>query len=92
MRPTSRSRSASSSRGDARRSAGIARAACGRWTSTHDRLVGACYLDGSDIGAALIAAGLARDCPRYSGGRFADLETDAHRRLPRHRYCETKRR
>lgn len=59
---------------------------------THDRLVGICYLNGSDIGATLIAAGLARDCPRYSGGRYADLETDAHRRLPRHRYCETKRR
>ncbi|MEL6465675.1 MAG: thermonuclease family protein [Pseudomonadota bacterium] len=55
---------------------------------THDRWVGVCYADGEDIGAALIAAGHALDCRRYSGGRYAHLETPAARsRLRRARYC-----
>ena len=36
---------------------------------TYDRLVGTCYLGDQDIGVAVIAAGLALDCPRYSDGR-----------------------
>lgn len=36
---------------------------------TGDRCVGACFLEGVDIAAKMVAAGLARDCPRYSGGR-----------------------
>ncbi len=42
-----------------------------------DRIVARCYLDGQDLGAALVAAGLARDCPRYSGGRYRRLELRA---------------
>jgi micrococcal nuclease len=41
---------------------------------THDRLVGTCYLDGQDIGATVIAKGLALDCPRYSGGLYTEFE------------------
>ena len=41
---------------------------------TYDRLVGSCYLDGNDIGIAVISAGLALDCPRYSGGQYAEHE------------------
>ena len=41
---------------------------------THGRRVGWCYLDGQDIAEALIRAGLARDCPRFSGGRYAAVE------------------
>jgi endonuclease YncB( thermonuclease family) len=37
---------------------------------TYDRYVGVCYTDSKDIGAAVIAAGHALDCCRYSGGRF----------------------
>ena len=58
-------------------------------TKTHDRWVGICYLNGRDIGAAVIGVGLALDCPRYSGGRYAKLEVPAavlRMRLPR--YCE----
>jgi len=58
-------------------------------TKTHDRWVGICYLNGLDVGAAVIGAGLALDCPRYSGGRYAKLEVPAavlRMRLPR--YCE----
>lgn len=41
---------------------------------THDRCVGVCYLEGMDIAEALVLAGLARDCPRFSGGRYRDAE------------------
>ncbi|MCA1288382.1 thermonuclease family protein [Salipiger bermudensis] len=55
---------------------------------THDRRVGICYADGEDISAALIAAGYALDCRRYSGGRYAHLETPAARsRIRRASYC-----
>jgi micrococcal nuclease len=46
---------------------------------TYDRLVGTCYLDGVDIGIAVISAGLALDCPRYSGGRYAEFEVNEAR-------------
>ena len=50
---------------------------------THDRWVGVCFADGEDIGAALIAAGHALDCRRYSGGGYAHLETaSARSRIP----------
>ena len=43
---------------------------------TYDRWVGTCYLlSGQDIAALAIGAGLARDCPRYSGGRYKRHET-----------------
>ncbi len=43
--------------------------------TSHDRLVGICYLpDGRDIGAELIAKGLALDWARFSGGRYRHLE------------------
>ena len=38
---------------------------------THGRRVGICYQQGKDIAEALIRAGLARDCPGFSGGRYA---------------------
>jgi micrococcal nuclease len=44
---------------------------------THDRCVGVCYLDGADIAAELVAAGLARDCPRFSDGRYREAELKA---------------
>lgn len=55
---------------------------------SHDRYVGVCYADGLDIGAAVIAAGYALDCRRYSGGRYRHLETSAAKsRIRRARYC-----
>jgi micrococcal nuclease len=44
---------------------------------THDRCVGVCYLEGKDISAAMVAAGVARDCPRFSGGRYQQVEAQA---------------
>jgi hypothetical protein len=52
---------------------------------THGRRVGYCYRDSQDIAAELISAGLARDCPRFSAGRYAAAEPAAARscRFPR---------
>ena len=55
---------------------------------TYDRFVGTCYLGDNDIGAAVIRAGLALDCPRYSGGRYVGSETAAAReRIKLPTYC-----
>ncbi|MDB9703742.1 thermonuclease family protein [Rhodospirillales bacterium] len=58
-------------------------------SKTHDRFVGVCYLDGQDIGATVIGAGLALDCKRFSGGRYAEYEIKgaaARMKLPG--YCK----
>jgi endonuclease YncB( thermonuclease family) len=57
---------------------------------THRREVGVCYRDGQDIGAAVIEAGLARDCPRFSRGRYAELERPMAKGLPLPSYCERR--
>jgi micrococcal nuclease len=57
---------------------------------THGREVGVCYREGHDIGAAVIEAGLARDCPRFSSGRYAELERLAAKSLPLPSYCERR--
>jgi endonuclease YncB( thermonuclease family) len=44
---------------------------------THDRCVGVCYLNGEDVGEAMVRQGLARDCPRFSGGRYGEAEVQA---------------
>jgi micrococcal nuclease len=44
---------------------------------THDRCVGICYLDGKDISAEMVRQGVARDCPRFSGGRYRVIEAGA---------------
>ena len=55
---------------------------------TYDRLVGVCSLEGNDIGAAVIEAGLALDCSRYSGGRYASVEVEtARERIKLPGYC-----
>ena len=57
---------------------------------THGRRVGWCYRDGQDVAEALIGAGLARDCPRYSSGRYAAFEPPSARELPLPGYCRPK--
>ncbi len=54
---------------------------------SYDRMVGVCFLDGNDIGRAIIAEGLARDCPRYSGRHYSAVEPDKARLLPFPDYC-----
>ena len=46
-------------------------------TRTYDRCAGICYLDGADISEAMVRHGLARDCPKFSGGRYAQAERAA---------------
>lgn len=48
-------------------------------TTANRRPVGVCYVDGQDIGRQMVLAGLARDCPRYSKGRYRDDEAQAAR-------------
>ncbi|OZA27101.1 MAG: hypothetical protein B7X93_09760 [Hydrogenophilales bacterium 17-61-9] len=56
-----------------------------------DRVVGMCFVEAAgaskDIGAAVIEAGLARDCPRFSGGRYKALERPEAAGLPYPSYC-----
>ena len=56
-------------------------------TVTHDRVVGICYVEGKDVAAELVKRGLARDCERFSGGRYKELETASARLLPLPPYC-----
>ena len=54
--------------------------------TSHDRLVGTCYLpDGRDIGAELIAQGLALDWAHFSGGKYRHLEPRGVRQKLRNR-------
>jgi micrococcal nuclease len=57
---------------------------------TLGRRVGWCHRDGRDVGAALIKAGLARDCPRFSGGRYKAVKRPEAASLPFPGYCRLK--
>jgi endonuclease YncB( thermonuclease family) len=57
---------------------------------TRGRQAGTCMVDGHDIRAELIEAGLARDCPRYSHGRYAALEPEVTHRLSLPDYCKPR--
>lgn len=59
--------------------------------TTYNREVGTCWIGTADVGALIIGRSLARDCPRYSGGRYAAVETEESRRLPLPPYCRTGR-
>ena len=55
---------------------------------THDRKVGICTdQSGTDIAIKMVSAGLCRDCPRYSNGRYGKFETALSKRLPFPKYC-----
>ncbi len=55
---------------------------------SHGRVVARCFLGAEDIGGWLVSEGLARDCPRHSGGFYAAWETAESRTLPLPPYCE----
>ena len=44
---------------------------------TYDRCVAICYVGVRDVGAVMVNRGVARDCPAFSGGRYARLERAA---------------
>jgi endonuclease YncB( thermonuclease family) len=52
-----------------------------------DRIYATCTLDGKDLGQALVEAGLARDCPRQSEGRYAAFETEKSVSIPLPEVC-----
>jgi endonuclease YncB( thermonuclease family) len=54
---------------------------------THGRRVGYCFRSGADIAESLVRAGLARDCPRFSGGRYAAAEQPSAAVLSFSAYC-----
>ena len=57
-------------------------------TVTYDRKVAICFIDGEDIAIPLVSAGLARDCPKFSKGRYSTIErADAHERIKLPDYC-----
>lgn len=67
-------------------------------TRARHRPVGVCFLNGIDIGKYQVAAGHARDCPRFSKGRYATTEAEARSKgrnlsdiytLPK--YCHPKK-
>ena len=41
---------------------------------SYERYVGVCTISGSDLAKSMIAAGMALDCARYSGGRYRQYE------------------
>lgn len=45
--------------------------------ASSNRMVGVCFFNLMDIGEYQIKTGHARDCPRYSGGRYAKAERQA---------------
>ena len=56
---------------------------------TYDRFVGICYLNGIDISVLVVEAGLALDCPRYSGGRYSEFEmVSAREQIELPSYCQ----
>ena len=60
--------------------------------TSYDRVIGVCYLfDGTDIGELAVRNGYARDCARFSGGRYRKFETTESKRLPSHNYCKVRR-
>ena len=54
---------------------------------SYKRYIGVCWIGAVDVGALLILQGFARDCFRYSGGRYRALESNPARYLPLPQYC-----
>ncbi len=57
---------------------------------THDRWVGICENRDGDLATQLITAGLGRDCPRYSRGRYAAAEPASVKSMPLPAYCRRR--
>lgn len=55
---------------------------------SYDRVVAQCHKAGEDIAAAGVRAGVIRDCPSFSSGRYAALDNAASLALPFPEYCE----
>ena len=62
-------------------------AMCEQNGTSYDRIVATCLLDGQDIAAMMVQRAAARDCPRYSGGAYAQFEDARHLALPIGEFC-----
>jgi len=51
--------------------------ACDDRGASYDRIVSRCTVNGVDVGRQMVRLGWAIDVPRYSGGEYADEETEA---------------
>jgi len=60
--------------------------------ASYGRVVATCAMGVLDLGSALVRAGAARDCPAYSGRRYAADETDVAKALPLPAWCRTENR
>mgnify|MGYP001158051477 CR=1 FL=1 len=54
---------------------------------SYERYIGVCWIGAVDVGALLVLQGFARDCFRYSGGRYSALEPGPAQYLPLPQYC-----
>ena len=54
---------------------------------TWNREVAVCEIDGQDLGKLMVEAGMARDCARFSDGRYQAFEVEQSRQLPLPGYC-----
>lgn len=59
-------------------------------TRTHDRWAGICHIGPLDLAAGLVQAGLGRDCPRYSRGRYRAMERPEAAGMPLPTYCHRR--
>lgn len=57
-------------------------------TKVQNHEAGICHVAGQDIAAAVIRAGLARDCPALSGGRYWPIERPEAQKLSLPDYCK----
>jgi endonuclease YncB( thermonuclease family) len=57
---------------------------------SHERRLGCCFRAGANIAASVVRAGAARDCRRFSNGRYAGEETGEGRELPLPAYCRQR--
>ena len=52
-----------------------------------DRIDAHCSVAGQDLGELLVRAGVARDCPRRSNGRYAAFESERSQAIPLPEHC-----
>jgi endonuclease YncB( thermonuclease family) len=59
--------------------------------TTYNRAVATCWVGSNDVAAQLVAAGMAIDCPAFSRGRYAALETaEARATIVVPRFCKPR--
>ncbi|WP_425425866.1 thermonuclease family protein [Thalassobaculum salexigens] len=59
---------------------------------SYHRHISTCWTADGDLAALMIGAGFARDCPGYSGGKYAAFEIPGSQRLPFPGYCTPRSR